>query len=104
MEPFEFAGARQDGSVVWGSGPSARLIAGGEAGRAVGAVKVPDLPHGVVGQLEFSRDGGEFLTELTTTDDLLTDGQGQGAWHGGHSEKELLNPVPRGDRSHENSL
>jgi hypothetical protein len=85
MEAFEFAGLLKDGGVVRWSGPCAGVIAGVEPGCSVGAVEVPDLPHGVVGQVEFDGDRGEFLTVLMTADDLLPDGQGQGAWHGGRS-------------------
>jgi hypothetical protein len=81
MEALELAGPLEDGGVVRGGGPGAGAIASGEPIGAVCAVEAPDLPDGVVGQLECGGDDGEFLTALTTADDLLADGQGQGAWH-----------------------
>jgi hypothetical protein len=74
MKALEGAGLLEDGGVVRWSGPRAGVIAGFEPGWAVGAVEVPDLPHGVVGQSEFGGDRGEFLPLLMTADDLLSDG------------------------------
>jgi hypothetical protein len=85
MEAFEFAGLLKDGGVVRWSGPSTGVIAGGESDGSVRAVEPPDLPNGVVGQLEFGGDRGEFLTLLITANDLLTDRHRQRAWHWCHS-------------------
>jgi hypothetical protein len=85
MEAFEFAGLLEDGGVAGWRGPCAGAIAGRELGRSPGAVEVPDLSHGVVGQSEFGGDRDELLALQMTTDDLLADGHGQGARHGDHS-------------------
>jgi hypothetical protein len=82
MEAFEFAGFGENGGVSRWRGPRAGVIAGRELGRPPGAVKEPDLSHGVVGQLEFGGDRDEFLTLEMTPDDLLADGHGQGTRHG----------------------
>jgi hypothetical protein len=76
MEAVELAGLPEDGGVAGWRGPCAGAIAGRELGRSVRAVEAPDLPHGVVGELEFGGDRGEFLTSLMTADDLLSDGHG----------------------------
>jgi hypothetical protein len=67
--------------VGW-RGAGGGVIAGCEAGGAVGAIAVPDLAHGGVGQAKLGGDGGELVSLEAASDDLLTEGDGQGAWHG----------------------
>ena len=79
--PLELTGATQDGGVGLRSGLPAGLRAGDETVWARIAVGAPEGADGGVRQVQFVGDPPEGLAVEVAADDVLADGQQDGARH-----------------------
>jgi hypothetical protein len=75
------AGAAEDVAVVARGGPAAGRITDGQAVVAAAAEEPPELTDGGQGEVEVGCDAEQGLALQVATDDLLANGERDGAGH-----------------------
>ena len=82
---LEPTGDFEESVGIPGRHAAAGPITDDEARLTAMAKRTPEVSDGRRGELEIDGDAGQGLAVTMASDDLLADGEGDGAWHGGGS-------------------